>query len=170
MSSSTSARTARDKNATVMISRYISEQEAFYSPTAKRLGIDNRATDSLVLANMRNVETKVFDVVRDYFDTPIGLSSFYRSVKLNKAVGGASTSQHLTGEAMDIDADIHGGITNREIFEYIEQHLDFDQLIWEFGNDNNPDWIHVSLKLNGTNRNQVLKAVRVGGKTKYIKL
>ena len=69
---------------------------------------------------------------------------------------------------MDLDADVYGVITNADIFNFVLDRLDFDQLIWEFGTDENPDWVHVSFKKEGRNRMQVLKAVRVNGKTKYL--
>ena len=74
---------------------------------------------------------------------PIKINSFFRSIELNEAIGGSSTSQHCEGRAMDID-DTYGCKTNSEMFNYIKDNLDFDQLIWEFGDDEEPNWIHVS--------------------------
>jgi zinc D-Ala-D-Ala carboxypeptidase len=96
------------------------------------------------------------------------LSSGYRSVALNKAVGGSATSQHSKGEAIDIDMDGHKGPTNAEVFNYIKENLNFDQLIWEFGSKTSPDWVHVSYKKGGPQRKQILRAVRNStGKTIY---
>lgn len=148
------------------ISQHISYPEAVHSYTAKRLHIDNTPNE-LQLAAMRNVANKVFEPLREFVGGPVKINSFFRSYELNKAIGGTRNSQHMTGEAIDID-DTYGYATNSEMFHFIKDNLDFDQLIWEFGDDNNPAWIHVSYKLNGRNRQQVLKAVRRFGHTKYI--
>ena len=86
---------------------------------------------------------------------------------LKKAIGGSKRSQHCKGQALDIDADIYGVITNADIFNRIKNHLDFDQLIWEFGTDNEPAWVHVSYVPDGLNRGEILKAYSEGGRTKY---
>jgi len=148
-----------------MVSKNISYKEATLSTTAKRLGIDN-TPDSDQFSNMIHVAEGVFQPVREHFDTPIYISSFFRSETLNSAIRGSSSSTHMKGEAMDLDADVYGKVTNAEIFHYIKDNLEFDQLIWEFGTDKNPDWVHVSLS-KGTNRGQVLVAKRVNGKTAY---
>ena len=147
-----------------MISKYISLDEATKSPTAKRLGIENKPTKDH-LENMRRVAINVFDKVREHFSVPIGVSSFYRSQELNDAVPGSSkTSQHRTGEAIDIDADIYGNVTNLDIFNYIKDNLVFDQLIGEYPDASGKwSWVHVSLKY-GVNRKQVLVKL----KDKYI--
>ena len=137
-----------------MISEHITEAEAFKSQTATRKGIDNTTTDPEVLANMKHV-AELFEQIRANFGKPIGISSFYRSPALNKAVGGAKTSQHVKGEAIDIDADIFGGVKNSEIFAFAKT-LDFDQLLWEFGDANEPAWVHISRKRIGKNRKQIL--------------
>ena len=137
-----------------MISEHITEAEAFKSQTATRKGIDNTTTDPEVLANMKHV-AELFEQIRANFGKPIGISSFYRSPALNKAVGGAKTSQHVKGEAIDIDADIFGGVKNSEIFAFAKT-LDFDQLLWEFGDANEPAWVHISRKPIGKNRKQIL--------------
>ena len=136
------------------ISKYISSVEAFKSQSAIRHKIDNNTTDENILSNMRHVAI-LFDKIREYFGVPIGISSFYRCQELNKKIKGSKNSQHISGEAIDIDADIFGGVTNKEIFEYAKS-LDFDQLIWEFGDDKNPAWVHISRKRIGKNRKQVL--------------
>lgn len=140
-----------------MISKNISEAEAFKSQEAVRRGINNFSSDEAILKNMRHIAENVFEKIREHFGLPIGISSFYRCSALNKAIGGSKTSQHVRGEAIDIDADIFGGVTNTEIFEYVKKNLVFDQLIWEFGDEKNPSWVHVSLKRDGKNRKQVLK-------------
>lgn len=140
------------------ISEHISYLEATKSATAIKKGIDN-TPDEVALESMKLVATKVYEPVRVHFNKLIGLSSFFRSPKLNKIVGGSTSSQHVKGEAMDIDTDIFGGLTNSEVFNYIWDNLDFDQLIWEFGDDENPDWVHVSYKASN-NRGQVLRTSR----------
>lgn len=97
---------------------------------------------------------------------PVAVSSGYRSNALNDLIGGSKRSQHSKGEALDLDADVYGGITNRQIFEYIRESLDYDQLIYEFGTDEEPAWVHVSYKSEG-NRREVLKAYKDNGQTKY---
>ena len=88
------------------------------------------------------------------------MSSGYRSRALNDAIGGSKTSQHISGMALDLDADVFGGKTNAEVFAFIKENLVFDQLIWEFGDDDNPDWIHVSFHRWGDNRGRCMRAVR----------
>lgn len=144
-----------------MISKHITLAEATKSNTAIKLGISNLPTDEH-LANMKHLAESVFEPLREHFGKPIAISSFYRSPHLNKAINGSLTSQHLTGEAMDIDAQIFGGLTNKEVFDWIRANCLFDQLIWEGGSVNEPDWVHVSLTKNRANRGQVLRMV--GGK------
>ena len=153
-----------------MISKNITFAEATKSQSATRLGIKNEPNKEQIEA-MRYVAENIFERVRTHFgNKPIAISSFFRNFATNKAVGGSQTSQHCKGEAMDIDADTFGGITNKEIFNYIKANLDFDQLIWEFGTNNNPDWVHVSLT-KGLNKRQVLKAVKNEfGKVVYIRV
>jgi zinc D-Ala-D-Ala carboxypeptidase len=149
------------------LSNYLSLAEVTRSDTAKRKGISNEPTAEH-LENMKTIAVEVFDKVREYFGVPIFVSSGYRSAALNKAIGGSSTSDHNLGRALDLDQDGHGnGVTNADVFNYIKNNLEFDQLIWEFGTDKNPDWVHVGYR-KGANRKQILKAVREGGKTKYV--
>lgn len=149
-----------------MISKHISEKEATKSVTALRLGIDN-TPDGDTLNNMKIVAEKLFEPLREYVGGAIKINSFYRSSALNEAIGGSTRSQHCKGQAIDID-DIYGHKTNKEMFVWIKDNLDFDQMIWEFGNEDNPDWVHVSYISEDKNRNRILKAVRDEGKTKYI--
>jgi len=142
--------------------------EVTKSSTAKRLGIDNIPTAEH-LVNLKLVAQNIFQPIREHFQKPINVSSGYRSKALNDATPGSSaTSQHCSGEALDLDQDsMTTGITNKMVFDYIKNNLNFDQLIWEFGDDNNPDWVHVSYESTGRQRKQILKAVRVNGKTTY---
>jgi hypothetical protein len=154
-------------NQTDKICTYLNLGEVVRSESAKRNGISNLPTAEH-LENMKALGINVFDKIREHFGCPIGLSSGYRSEALNSAIKGSSkTSQHCKGEAFDIDAQIHGKITNKAIFDYIRQSLDFDQLIWEFGTNQEPDWVHVSYKKNGGNRKSILKAIKVNGESKY---
>jgi hypothetical protein len=149
------------------LSNYLSLAEVTRSDTAKRKGISNEPTAEH-LENLKTIAVDVFDKVREYFGVPIFVSSGYRSAALNKAIGGSSTSDHNLGKALDLDQDGHGnGVTNADVFKFIKDNLEFDQLIWEFGTDKNPDWVHVGYR-KGANRKQILKAVREGGKTKYV--
>jgi zinc D-Ala-D-Ala carboxypeptidase len=155
-------------NPTDKICKYLTIGEVIRSESAKRNNISNMPTAEH-LENMKALGTNVFDKVREHIGKPIGLSSGYRSEALNNAIKGSSkTSQHCKGEAFDIDADIHGGTTNKEIFDFIRLNLDFDQMIWEFGNDAQPDWVHVSYKRGGGNRKSILKAIKVNGQVKYV--
>lgn len=137
------------------VSEHITYGEAVKSQTATRKGIDNTPNEKELEA-MRLVAEKIFEPVRNHFGIPIGVSSFFRSKKLNRAIGGSKSSQHCKGEAIDIDADIYGGVTNLQIFEWIRDNLTFDQLIKEYGTENDPAWIHVSYKKTG-NRNMVFR-------------
>jgi hypothetical protein len=116
-----------------MISKHISEKEATKSVTALRLGLDNTPNgDSL--SNMKLIAEKVFEPLREYVGGPIKINSFYRSTALNEAIGGSGRSQHCQGRALDLD-DIYGYKTNKEMFNWIKDNIDFDQMIWEFGNE-----------------------------------
>ena len=148
-----------------MISEHISYREGVYSITATRLGIDNTPEDDQ-LHFMEIIAEKVFEPLREWVGGPIKINSFYRCPELNKAIGGSATSQHCKGQAMDID-DTLGRATNAEMFHWIKENLDFDQMIWEFGDDDNPDWVHVSYVSEEKNRNRCLKAYKENKKTKY---
>jgi zinc D-Ala-D-Ala carboxypeptidase len=148
-----------------MISKHISYKEGTYSNTATRLGINNTPNDDQ-LSNMELVAEEVFEPLRSYVGGPIKINSFFRCPELNTAIGGSHKSQHCKGQAIDID-DTFGRCTNAEMYHFIKDHLDFDQMIWEFGDDDNPNWVHVSYVSSEDNRNRCLKAYREGGKTKY---
>jgi hypothetical protein len=148
------------------LSKNLTLREVVKSVTAERLGIDNTPNDQEI-NNLKSIAENIFQPMRDHFGVPIGISSGFRCKKLNTAIGGSKTSQHMSGNALDIDADMYGKITNKQVFDYIRENLDFDQLIWEFGNDENPSWVHVSYKHNDKNRKRVLKAYRLNGETRY---
>jgi zinc D-Ala-D-Ala carboxypeptidase len=148
------------------ISEHISYKEATRSVTALRLGIDNTPNE-YQLQNMEIIAKNVFEPLRKAVGGPIKINSFMRVENLNQAIGGSSRSQHCQGRAMDLD-DTYGHWTNAEMYHYIKNNLDFDQIIWEFGTDENPDWVHVSYVDADSNRKRCLKAIKENGKTKYI--
>ena len=152
----------------MQLSEHLTLAEATKSQTATRLGIDNSPTIAHLEA-LRAVAKNVFEPIRNHFGVPIAVTSGYRSKALNEAIRGSRRSQHCQGQALDIDADVYGRITNAEVFHYIKDHLDFDQLIWEFGDDTTPDWVHVSYVADGSNRGEVLIAYRENGRTRYKK-
>lgn len=147
------------------ISKNITYNEAVHSNTAKRKGIENIPNENQI-ANMMTIAEMIFQPLRSYVGGPIKITSFFRSAELNRAIGGSKSSQHCKGQAMDLD-DVYGHKTNAEMFMYIRENLNFDQLIWEFGTDENPSWIHVSYVDAQENRNRCLKAYKKNGKTKY---
>tara|TARA_R100000322_G_scaffold5392_1_gene4084 strand:- start:1619 stop:2074 length:456 start_codon:yes stop_codon:yes gene_type:complete len=148
-----------------MISKHISYKEGVRSNTATRLGIKNEPNEEQ-LKNMKLLAEKVFEPLRLEVGGPIKVNSFFRCPELNKAIGGSKTSQHCKGQAMDID-DTFGHMKNAEMYYFIKEELDFDQMIWEFGDDGNPDWVHISYVSPEKNRNRCLKAYKENGKTKY---
>jgi hypothetical protein len=161
----------------MQLSEHLSLAEVTRSETAKRKGISNMPTEAHI-TNFKLLAENVFEPIRNHFGKPIHISSGYRSAELNKSIGGAGktvngvyipSSQHCQGEAIDIDMDGHaGGVTNKMVFDFIKENLNFDQLIWEFGTDANPDWVHVSYESTGKQRKQILKAVKKGGVTSYV--
>jgi zinc D-Ala-D-Ala carboxypeptidase len=148
------------------VTEHVSYKEVTKSNTAIRRGIENIPSGEQ-MENIKLLCEKVFEPLREHVGGPIAINSLFRSVELNIAIGGAASSQHCAnnGAAMDID-DTLGRMSNAEMFNFIKDNLDFDQLIWEFGTDENPDWVHVSYKERG-NRKQILKCKRVNGKTVY---
>lgn len=150
----------------MVISPHISLSEATYSKTAEAHGIKN-LPNLEELTNMRRLAREVFEPLREAIGEPIRINSFFRSIEVNRKVGGSSTSQHCRGQAMDISS-MKSTYSNADLFRYIRDHLKFDQLIWEFGTDEEPSWVHVSFS--DSNRLQVLKSVNQGGKTIYQKM
>ena len=145
------------------LSTHLDLSEVIRSDSAKRNGISNMPTPEHI-ENFKLLAEKIFEPVREHFCVPIRISSGYRSKELNAKIGGSATSQHCKGQAIDIDMD-GTSLTNKQIFDYIKDNLPFDQLIWEFGNEDNPDWVHVSYVPNG--RKQILKAFKMNGTNKY---
>ena len=139
------------------LSAHVTLAEFENSPTATTHGINNKMSLSQIESAKLLCEN-VFEPLRIHLNTPIKISSGFRCVQLNRMIKGSTTSQHTKGEAMDIKIGSKG-------FHFIKDKLEFDQLIWEFGNDEEPQWIHVSYSKR--NRKQVLKATKQNGKTKY---
>lgn len=149
------------------LSEHLDLSEVTRSDSAKRKGINNMPTPEH-LENFKKLAENIFEPIRKHFGVPIMISSGYRSKALNTAIGGSLTSQHCTGEAIDIDMDgSSNGVTNKMVFEFIKSNLNFDQLIWEFGTKDAPDWVHVSFESTGKQRKQILRAIKSGGKTAY---
>ena len=148
------------------ISDNITYAEAIHSNTAKRKGIDNTPNPTQV-ENMKITAEKIFQPLREWVGGPIKINSFFRSPELNEAIGGSKTSQHCKGQALDID-DVYGYKTNAEMYSWVTENLNFDQMIWEFGTDMNPNWVHISYVSEEDNRNKCLKAYKDDmGRTKY---
>lgn len=148
-----------------IISEHISYEEATHSNTANIKGITNDP-DNVVIQRMNLVARMVFEPLRAHFGVPLGINSFYRSPELNKAIGGATNSQHCTGEAIDIDSS-HSEVTNKMLFDYIHKNMVYDQLIWEMSDANGqPQWVHVSYS-GKVNRKQALMASKINGSTIY---
>ena len=131
------------------MSKYFTIKELCHSDTANARGIDNTPTEE-VKENLQALIENVLDPLREAYGKPIYVNSGYRCTELNKAVGGVNNSQHVNGEAADID--VFDEKENRKIFDYIVNYLNFDQCLLE----NNGAWIHVSYKREGGNRKQVL--------------
>ena len=147
------------------ISKHVSYKESVYSTTALRLGLNNDPNE-YHLNNMKLISEKIFEPLRTHVGGPIKINSFYRGPELNKAIGGSSKSQHCTGQAIDID-DTFGHMSNADMYKWVKENLNYDQMIWEFGDDKNPNWVHISYVDEENNRNRCLKAYKEKGKTKY---
>ena len=143
------------------ISKHISYKEAVGSNYAKQYGIKNKPNEEQV-ENMKLLAEKVFEPLREWVGCPIRVNSMFRSQELNSAIKGSSTSSHMKGEAMDITSMACGKEnckSNLEMFYWIKDNLEFDQLIWEFGSE--PKWLHVSYNKD-KNRKQVLVTKKRG--------
>ena len=130
-----------------MISKHISFDEATVSNTATRFGIENNPSD-IQLACMKLVAEKCFEPLREWYNKPIKVNSFFRCESLNTKVGGSKTSQHVKGEAIDLS----GGNKeeNKKLFDWCKENLEFDQLINEY----DYTWVHISYTVK--NRKQIL--------------
>jgi hypothetical protein len=147
------------------LSAHFALSEFTRSESAKREGLDNTPTAEH-LENLKTLCEKVLEPIRLRFGS-INISSGYRGKMLNHFIGGSVSSDHCVGRAADIDMDDSAtGVTNTEVFNYIKDNLDYDQLIWEFGTKEKPDWVHVGYR-GKDNRKQTLRATKVNGKSHY---
>jgi zinc D-Ala-D-Ala carboxypeptidase len=143
--------------------------EVTKSNTATRKGIDNSPTD-LHIANLKYLAEKIFQPIREHFGCPIFVSSGYRSKALNEAIGGSQRSFHSHGMALDLDMDNKASkISNTDIFNFIKDNLEYTELIWEFGDEDKPDWVHVAIAKGRENEKNAKVAYREDGKAKYMK-
>ena len=140
------------------LSKHVTLKEFQASGLATLRNLNNEMSESQI-ASAKLLCENVFEPLRLYLNTPIQISSGFRSVQINKMIGGSATSQHTKGEAMDLQINAKG-------FHFIKDKLEFDQLIWEFGNKEKPDWVHVGYR-GKENRKQTLRATKVNGKTTY---
>ena len=147
------------------ISKHVSWKEGTYSRTGERLNLDNTPNEDQIKC-MQEIAENVFEPLRACVGGPIKINSFFRGEPVNTAIGGSKRSQHMKGQAMDID-DTFGRMTNAEMYYFIKDHLDFDQLIWEFGDEENPNWIHVSYVTHRPNRKKLTVALKKKGRTVY---
>tara|TARA_R100000231_G_scaffold6283_3_gene9339 strand:- start:60 stop:521 length:462 start_codon:yes stop_codon:yes gene_type:complete len=148
------------------ISKHVSWKEGTYSRTGERLDLDNTPNEEQ-LKCMKAIAENIFEPLRKWVGGPIKINSFFRGKPVNTAIGGSTRSQHMKGQAIDID-DTFKHKTNAEMFHFIKDNLDFDQLIWEFGTDDNPNWVHVSYVTHRDNRKKLTIAKKINGRTKYI--
>ena len=149
------------------LSEHLDLSEVTRSDMAKRKGLSNMPTPEHI-ENFKKLAENIFEPIRKHFGVPIMISSGYRSKELNKAIGGSLTSQHCLGQALDLDMDgTPNGVTNKMVFDFIKDNLEYDQLISEFGTKEKPDWVHVSYNPKGKQRKQTLRAIKSGGKTAY---
>lgn len=146
------------------ITEHFTWEEFTLSQVAVRKGLDNSIPNKKIKLNIIALVEEVLEPLRRFIDAPIIITSGYRSLKLNKAIGGSVNSQHTKGEAADI---ITPTMENRRLFkDIISAWQDniirgFDQLIWEFGDEHNPAWIHISYKRNfNKNRFEILRALK----------
>ena len=153
------------------LSKNLSVKEVTYSATAIKHGINNEPNIGQ-LEVLKKMAAQVFEPCRKFVGGPLKVTSGYRGPELNKKIGGSLSSDHTISDhetaALDLDCDVYGGKTNAELFHYIKDKLEFKQLIWEFGTNDNPNWVHVSYSTNPRfNKHEVLVAKRVGGRTVY---
>ena len=132
-------------------------EELTKSQTATRKGIDNTPSPTHQ-ANLQLLCTSILQPIRDHFSQVVTVSSGYRSQELCLAIGSKTTSQHAKGEAADFEIF---GVSNKELADYIHEHLEYDQLILEYWKESDPNsgWVHCSYS-EGNNRNQYLKAYK----------
>ena len=149
------------------LSQNLSLNEVTKSNTAMRRGIDNTPSEEH-LENLKYLAEKVFQPIREHFGVPIYISSGYRSPELNEAIGGSPRSFHSHGMALDLDQDGRNrGVSNSDVFYFIKDNLPFTELIWEFGDENNPNWVHVAIAPGREDEKKIKIAERINNKTTY---
>ena len=143
--------------------REVSLKELLFSETATRLGIDNTPTDQVLI----NLQTLIYEVITPIINQfgDIKITSGYRSPALCKAIGSSLTSQHTLGQAVDCEVL---GVPNKELADWVVNHLEFDQCILEYWSPENPNsgWIHCSYN-KSNNRKMYLRAYKANGRTVY---
>lgn len=142
------------------LSKHVTLAEFERSETAINRGINN-SMNEWEIERAKLVCENCFEPIRAKVGAPIRINSGFRSGALNRAIGGSTTSQHSLGEAIDLD------LHDRNLFEWIIDNVEFDQLIFEGGTTDKADWFHISYR-KGRLRKQVLRMVKKGGKTTYI--
>ena len=153
------------------LSKHLTLKEATKSATAIKNGIDNQPTIAQ-LEVLKAIAVNIFEPCRQYVGGPLAVTSGFRGEELNELIGGSLTSDHCISDdktaALDLDCDVYKGKTNAQLFNYIRTTRDFKQLIYEFGDENNPDWVHVSYSTDpALNKREVLLAKRQGSRTVY---
>ena len=143
--------------------RQVSLKELLFSETATRLGIDNTPTDQILI----NLQTLIYEVIEPIINKfgDIKITSGYRSPELCKAIGSSTTSQHTLGQAVDCEVL---GVPNKDLADWVVNHLEFDQCILEFWKpeETNSGWVHISYN-KGNNRKMYLRAYKANGRTVY---
>lgn len=154
-------------NKTDKISEHFTVEEITSSPTADKYKIDN--TPSVIQwSRIKILFDTVVEPARVALAHPFQVNSVFRSQKLNERVKGAGTSQHLANNGAAADLELPS-LGNKILFDYFYNSKNFDQLIWEYGDAHNPDWVHVSYISDRLNRKQVLQCVKdKNGNPKYI--
>jgi len=149
------------------LSKNLSLDEVIYSQTALRRDIDNTPTEEHI-ENLKYVAEKIFQPIREHFGVPIYVSSGYRSKDLNEAIGGSPRSFHSHGMALDLDQDGRNkGVSNADVFYFIKDNLQFTELIWEFGTENNPNWVHVAIAPGREEEKNTKIAQKINNRTTY---
>lgn len=153
------------------LSKHLSVKEATYSATAIKHGINNEPNIAQ-LEVLKALAKAIFEPCRKFVGGPLRVSSGFRSLALNQRIGGSLSSDHMINDektaAFDLDCDTYNNGNNAELFHYIRTKLEFKQLIWEFGDEYTPNWVHVSYSTNPKfNKREVLIAKRKGGRTVY---
>ena len=148
----------------MQLSTNFSLLELTKSQTAERKGIDNTPSPEHQ-ENLKSLCTRILQPVRDHFNRVVSVSSGYRSEELCLAISSKITSQHAKGQAADFEIY---GLSNKELADWINENLEYDQLILEYWKEEDPNsgWVHCSYKSEG-NRKQYLKAYKENGSTKY---